>query len=147
MGLAEKLLDAKVFETGARLGLGKYTASVKNLIHREVTTNAGECLIAELTLEDSTNPDHPVGATRGLVFQMGTALGLSLAKSFLYAAMGARNADERGQADGAIKKAIAPTLVSQGSYNGLNGRKVHVEVVPHVNKQGENVTKTLVTSV
>ena len=75
MSLAEKIQAAQASEGGVYLTLGEYEVTVQNIIYRQNTANSGECLIAELLVDQSNNDAHPVGAKRSSVFTLVQDLG------------------------------------------------------------------------
>jgi len=145
MSLAERIQQAQASEGGVYLTLGEYETTVKNIIYRPTTTNSGECLIAELVVDQSNNPAHPPGSQRSSVFTLSKTWGAAGAKSFFYAVMGAKTAEEREKANAAIGKVFAD--IEKGQATPLNGRKLRVSVVPHTTKDKRQSSKTIFSAV
>lgn len=141
MNLAEKIQAAQASEGGVYLSIGEYEVSVQNIIHRANTANSGECLIAELVVEKTTNDAHPVGSKRSSVFTLSKSWGLSGAKNFFYAVMSAKTLEEREKANEAIAKVFG--MIEKGEATPLNGRKLRISVVPHVTKDKRQSSKTI----
>ena len=145
MSLAEKIQAAQASEGGVYLTLGEYEVTVQNIIYRQNTANSGECLIAELLVDQSNNDAHPVGAKRSSVFTLSKTWGAAGAKSFFYAVMSAKTVEDREKANAAISKVFA--AIEKGEATPLNGQKIRVSVVPHTTKDNRASSKTIFSAV
>jgi hypothetical protein len=145
MGLADKITSAANSEGGVYLGLGEYDCTVSKIIHKATTANSGECIIAELQVDKSNNEAHPAGSKRSSVFKLSTTWGLSGAKMFFYAVMGAKTDEQRAQADNAMRTVLAD--LEAGKPCPLNGRPVKITVAPHTTKDKRESSKTIFAAI
>ena len=139
------LKDAKMFERGAYLGVGKFQLEITKVLTKD-TRKSGNGFIVEFTVvQTSDEKNHPVGS-KATWFQslLDKDVAWGAIKEWAYAVMGFKNTKE--DTDRA-KKELDPVIedlcdeaIDKGA---LNGKRVNVET--HMKKTGKDKDFTVHT--
>lgn len=130
---------APTFEGGTYLGPGVFDVQVDRCLLKQ-TQKSGIGFIAELTVLESSNPDHPVGVQRGWFQKMNTAPSLPAVKAFLLAVLGIDTDDAAKVADVSGKlETLMPRIA--GAENILAGWRVHVQCTMIKTGKGGDFTR------